>query len=125
MTTDSTVTLTITLTDTALTDEEREADTQQLFTELSDWDEIESVARVADPNPPEGNKALGSFLIGLLQAKVSLANGLKVLSFLSDRFGNKPMKLSGEANGKKFEIEVHSWEELDALVEAYKKLTDS
>ena len=125
MTTDATVTLTITLTDTTLTDEEREADTQQLFTELSDWDEIESVARVADPNPPEGNKALGSFLIGLLQAEVSLPNGLKVIRFLGDRFGNKPMKLSGEANGKKFEIEVHSREELDAVVEAYKKLTDS
>ncbi len=125
MTIDATVKLTISLIDPELDAEELDEDTQQLWIELNQLEEVEKVERVADPNPPEGSKAVGSFLVGLLKAEVSISNGLKVIRFLGDRFGNKPMKLSGEANGKKFEIEAYSREDLDAVVEAYKKLTDS
>ena len=125
MTLDTTVKLTISLIDPELNTEELDEETQQLWIELNQLEEVEKVERVADPNPPEGNKAFGGVLLGMLQAEATIPNGLKVLRFLGDRFGNKPMKLSGEANGKKFAIEVHSREELDAVVEAYKKLTDS
>jgi hypothetical protein len=125
MTLDTTVKLTISLIDPELNTEELDEETQQLWIELNELEAVEKVERVADPNPPEGNKAFGGVLLGMLQAEATVPNGLKVLKFLGDRFGSKPMKLSGGANGKKFAIEVHSREELDAVVEAYKKLTDS
>jgi hypothetical protein len=52
---------------------------------LRDLDEIETIYRVLDPNPPEGNKALGEFLVGLLTAEVSVGNVKKLMGFLGDR----------------------------------------
>ena len=66
-----------------------------MWIELNELEAVEKVERVADPNPPEGNKAFGGVLLGMLQAEATVPNGLKVLKFLGDRFGNKPMKLSG------------------------------
>jgi hypothetical protein len=96
MTTDSTVKLTISLIGPELDAEELDEETQQLWIELNQLEELEKVEQVADPNPPEGNKAFGSVLLGMLQAEATVPNGLKVLRFLGDRFGNKPMKLSGQ-----------------------------
>lgn len=38
----------------------------KLLIQMKDLDEIEDVGRVLDPNPPEKNKAMGGFLVGLL-----------------------------------------------------------
>jgi hypothetical protein len=86
--------------------------------ELKDVDEVERVSRVLDPNPPEGNKALGGILVGLLTAEVNAENAKRVFSFLSDRLGGKAIELEVEANGKKLKVKAHSREELVVAMKA-------
>jgi hypothetical protein len=123
MTTDATVTLTISLIDPELDAEELDEETQQLWIELNQLEEVEKVERVADPNPPEGNKAFGGVLLGMLQAEATVPNGLKVLRFLGNCFkGRSTIEISGEVKGKKFKIKVGSSEELPVALEAYEKI---
>jgi hypothetical protein len=56
--------------------------------ELKQIDEVAEVNRVIDPNPPEGNKSIGGFVVVLLTAEVSAANAKKLLGFLGDRLGD-------------------------------------
>jgi hypothetical protein len=118
MTMNSTIKLTINFDDPDLEPEERDEQAQKLMTELKQMDEVEAVDRVLDPNPPEGNKALGGFLVGLLAAEVNVANAQKLMGFLGDRFGGKLIELEVEANGKKLKVKAHSREELEAAMKA-------
>ena len=90
----STIKLVIAFNDPNLEPEERDEQAQVLLTELQQADEVESVKRILDPNPPEGNKSLGGFLGGMLMTEVNPANGKKLLGFLGDRLGGKPIELS-------------------------------
>ncbi|MCG9890712.1 MAG: hypothetical protein MH252_06530 [Thermosynechococcaceae cyanobacterium MS004] len=118
MTDSSNVKLTLNFNDPDLDAEDRDEQVQQILNELKQIDEVETVGRVLDPNPPEGNKAVGGFLVGLLLAEVNVANAGKCLRFLGDRLGNKPIELSVEANGKKLTVKAHSREELEAAIKA-------
>ena len=110
--------LQITFNDPVLDDEEREGEVQKLLHELKQLDEVEKVDRVRDPNPPEGNKALGGFLVGMLMAEVNLANLKKFFGFLHDRLSGKIIELHIEANGKKLQVKAHSQAELTAAIAA-------
>jgi len=114
----SNVKLTLRLTDPTLDAEEKDEEIQQLLAQLQDMDEVESADRPLDPNPPEGNKAIGGFLVGLLTAEVSVENFKKLLGFLGDRLGGKPISLEVEANGKKLKVSANSREELEAAIKA-------
>ncbi|OYD92488.1 hypothetical protein CDG76_23495 [Nostoc sp. 'Peltigera membranacea cyanobiont' 210A] len=109
---------TIAFNDPDLDAEEKDEQVQRLITELKQIDEVDAVGRVLDPSPPEGNKALGGFLVGLLMAEVNAANAKKLVGFLGDRLGGKPIELSVEANGKKLTVKAHSREELEAAIKA-------
>ena len=112
----SSVKFTISFDDPDLEPEERDEQAQRFLAELKQVDEVESVERLLDPNPPEGNKSLGGFLVGMLLAEVNPANGKKLLGFLGDRLGGKPIELSVEANGRKLTVKAHSREELEAAI---------
>ena len=111
------VKFTIAFNDPDLDSEELDEQAQRFIAELKQMDEID-VDRVLDPNPPEGNKAIGGILVGLLTAQVSLPNAQKLMGFLGDRLGGKPIELSVEANGKKLTVKAHSREELKAAIKA-------
>ena len=112
----STIKLVIAFNDPNLEPEERDEQAQVLLTELQQADEVESVKRILDPNPPEGNKSLGGFLGGILMTEVNPANGKKLLGFLGDRLGGNPIELSVEANGRKLTVKAHSREELERAI---------
>ena len=121
MTTDSNIKLTINFNNPDLDPEERDEQVRRLMNELKQMDEVETVDRVLDPNPPEGNKAVGAMLVGLLTMQVNLANAQKLMGFLGDRLGGKPIELELEANGKKLKVSAHSREELEAAIAAAQK----
>jgi hypothetical protein len=112
----SSIKFTIAFNDPDLDSEERDEQAQRLMAELKQMDEVDAVDRVLDPNPPEGNKAIGGMLVGLLMAEVNVANARKLMGFLGDRLGGKPIELSVEANGKKLTVKAHSREELEAAI---------
>lgn len=125
MTDHSNITLTIAFNDPDLKNEDLEEQAQNLFTQMRNLDEIETVDRVLDPNPPEGNKAVGAILVGLLTAQVNKANAQKLMGFLGDRLGGKPIELEVEANGKKMKVSAHSREELVSAIEAAQKFIEA
>jgi hypothetical protein len=56
---------------------------------IADLNSIESVhAEQAHAEVPEGSKAVGAFLLGVLQAEVSVANAIKVVRFLKARLAD-------------------------------------
>lgn len=119
------VQITLDLRDPDLEDEDLEKLTQRLRSEMLDLDEVVDVKRVLDPNPPEGNKALGAVLVGLLTAEVN-ANNIKTLfGFLSERLGNKPITVEVEANNKKLKVTASSQQELLAAIQAAQQFVES
>jgi hypothetical protein len=125
MTPDSNVKFTIAFNDPNLDSDELEAQAQNLLAQMRDLDEIETVDRVLDPNPPKGNKAIGGMLVGLLTAQVNLANAQKLMGFLGDRLVNKSIELEIEANGKKLKVKASSQAELEAAIAAAQKFVSS
>ncbi|MHC5718142.1 MAG: hypothetical protein ACYTX0_40150 [Nostoc sp.] len=120
MSSESNVKLTIALSNPSLDAEDQERETRNLLREIRDLD-VESAELVGVAETPLGSKAFGGFLLGVLQAEVSIANFKKLLRFLGDRLGNKTVELEVEANGKKLKVKASSREELTAALEAAQK----
>ncbi|MBN3948926.1 MAG: hypothetical protein V7K14_15010 [Nostoc sp.] len=117
---ESNVKLTITLSNPDLDAEDQERETRNLLGEIRDLD-VESAELVAVAETPLGSKAFGGFLLGVLQAEVSIANFKKLLGYLGDRLGGKSIELEVEANGKKLKVKASSREELTAVIEQAQK----
>ncbi|MBH8572360.1 hypothetical protein I8752_04785 [Nostocaceae cyanobacterium CENA369] len=120
MSSKSNVKLTIALTNPDLEPEEQEQETRNLLREIRDLD-VESAELVPVTEIPKDTKSVGGFLVGVLQAEVSLANFKKFLGFLRDRLGNKTIELEVEANGKKLKVKASSQQELAAAIEQAQK----
>ncbi len=120
MSENSNIKFTIAFNDPDLDSEERDEQAQRFMNELKQMDEVE-VDRVLDPSPPEGNKAVGAILVGLLTTQVNKENAQKLMGFLGDRLGNKAIELEVEANGKKLKVKASSREELEAAIAAAQK----
>ncbi|MEH2022228.1 hypothetical protein [Nostoc sp.] len=114
------VKLTIALDNPDLDAEEQERETRNLLREIRDLD-VESAELVAVAETPKDSKAFGGFLLGVLQAEVSITNFKKVLGFLGDRLGNKTIELEVEANGKKLKVKASSQQELMTAIAAAQK----
>ena len=99
MASNSSIKFTIAFNNPDLDSEELDEQAQRLMSELKQIDDVETNL-VLDPNPPEGNKSLGGFLVGLLTAQTTPENGKKLLGFLGDRIGGKPIELFLESSGK-------------------------
>lgn len=123
--TQSNIKLNIAIKDSDLDEEELDEITQTLLQQMRRLDEVEQVDRLLDPNPPEGNKALGGFLVGILTAEVNPANIKALMGFLSDRLGGKQIEMEVEANGKKLKIKASSQKELSAALEAAQQFVAS
>ncbi|MBT9548655.1 MAG: hypothetical protein IV090_24895 [Candidatus Sericytochromatia bacterium] len=119
----SNLVLTIKLLNPDLDSEELESATQKLTRLLKSSEEVESVNRVVDQHPPEGNKSIGSFLIGVVTAEVSFVNIKRLLNFLSDRLSNQPIEIELEVNGKKIKIKASSREEFAVAIQAVQDLS--
>ena len=117
--------LMIAFTDPELTNAERDDEVVQLLEALSDRSDIDAVDRVRDPNPPVGNKSVGGFFVGMLMAEVSAANAKKVLGFLVNRLGDKPISFEVEGNGKKLKVSASTREELEFAMQKAREFIEA
>lgn len=114
----SNIKLTIALNDPNLDAEEIETQTRNLLREVKDLDEVEQASLVGVAETPQGSKAFAGFLLGMLQAEVSVANLSKLLGFLGDRLGGKSIKLTLKApDGREINLEASSREEFEFAME--------
>jgi len=118
MASNSSIKFTIAFNDPALDSERLDEQAQNLISELKQMDEVDEVNRVLDPNPPDRNKSMGGFVVGLLTAQVTPENGKKLLGFLGDRLGGKAIEFTVEGNGKKLSVKANSREELEFAIKA-------
>ncbi len=122
----SNVKVTISLSDTGMDDEELETEVENLLPQIREVDGVEDADLVAVSETPEGSKAFGGFLLGILTAEVNPANIKNLFKFLSDRFSGKPIKLKVEKkDGNKLEIEASSQAEFDYAMEKAKEFLES
>lgn len=108
MTIASNIKVTISLSEAGLDEEELQAEVENLLPQLRELDGIEDVNLIPITEAPQGSKAFGGFLWGLLNAELNPANLKALFGFLSDRFTGKTIKMEVEANGKKLMIEASS-----------------
>ncbi|MEA5515306.1 sugar ABC transporter permease [Nodularia sp. UHCC 0506] len=114
----SNVQVIISLTELGLDDEDLQAEVQNLLPQLRDVDGVEDADLVAVENAPKDTKALGGFLLGLLNAQVNVANIKTVFVFLSDRLGNKPIRMVLKApDGRELNLEASSREEFEFAIQ--------
>lgn len=119
MTEPSNVKFTITLSDPDLDEEELDEATRNLLREMKELDEVEQASLVKVEQDPVGTKSVAGFILGMLQAEVSLANIKKLMGFLGDRLGGQPIEMEVEApNGRKLKVKASSREELLVAIQA-------
>ncbi|MEH2194736.1 MAG: sugar ABC transporter permease [Nostoc sp.] len=110
----SNVQVTISLAELGLDDEELQTEVQNLLPQLREVDGVEDADLVAVENAPKGTKSISGFVWGLLKAQVKASNIKSLFKFLSDRFGNKPIKIGVKApDGRELNIEASSREEFE------------
>ena len=119
MSSESHVKFTITLFNPDFDAEEQERETRNLLGEIKDLD-VESAGLVEVTEIPEGGKSVGGFLVGALQAEVTISNCYKLLAWLGG-LGNKTIELEVEANGQKVMVKASSQQELAAALELAQK----
>jgi hypothetical protein len=115
------ITLHIAFHDPALDIEEREREVQNLLRDLQLLDEVEEATRVRDPHPPEGSKAIGAFLVGLMQVAVKAQHVTALLGFLRDRLTGKSIEMEIEAQGKKLKVKAYTPAELRTAIDAARR----
>jgi hypothetical protein len=98
--------------------DEMDDEVKQLLNRMEEREDVESVTRVINPNPPECSKTVAGFLPGLLSAEVNIANAKRLMTFLGDRLIGKVIEIEVEANGKKLKVKASSREELMAAIQA-------
>jgi hypothetical protein len=112
MTGEPNIQFTFAVDDPELDDERRQKIANKLLREIRDLDEVEKADRAEDLKPEAGSKPGFATLIGVLTAEVSIKNVKGFLSFLGDRLGDKPIKITVEIGDKKVNIEAKSRQEL-------------
>jgi hypothetical protein len=119
MSSESNVKFTITLANPDLDAEEQERETRNLLRDINDLD-VESAGLVEVTEIPEGGKSVGGFLVGALQAEVTISNCYKLLAWLGS-LRNKSIELEVEVNGKKVKVKANGQKELTAALELAQK----
>ncbi|TVP60419.1 MAG: sugar ABC transporter permease [Nodularia sp. (in: Bacteria)] len=112
------VQVTISLTELGLDDEDLQRKVQNLLPQLKKVDGVEDAGLVAEENAPQGTRSISGYVWGLLKAQVNPAHIKTLFKFLSDRFGNKRLKLDLEAaDGRKLHVEVSNAQELELAIQ--------
>jgi hypothetical protein len=110
----SNVQVTISLAELGLDDEKLQTEVENLLPQLREVDGVEDADLVAVENAPKGTKSISGFVWGLLKAQVKASNIKTLFKFLSDRFGNKPIKIGVKApDGRELNVEASSREEFE------------
>jgi hypothetical protein len=118
MTEQANVQIAIAIQNTDLDNEELQEATQNLREQIEESEIVETVDLVAVAKAPEGSKAFGGFILGLLVTEVNPANLKKFMGFLSDRLGDKPIELALKTpDGRELNLKASSRQEFEFVLQ--------
>lgn len=114
---DSNVLLSIQLLDPDLSDDRLQSLTENMLSQIKQFDGVDRANLKADERLPSGAKAIGKFSLGFLTAEID-ANYLgNVFMFLGERLtGERTIELEVESESRKLKVKVHSREELADVI---------
>nr|VFJ76297.1 MAG: hypothetical protein BECKFM1743A_GA0114220_109171 [Candidatus Kentron sp. FM]VFJ76443.1 MAG: hypothetical protein BECKFM1743C_GA0114222_109303 [Candidatus Kentron sp. FM]VFK23089.1 MAG: hypothetical protein BECKFM1743B_GA0114221_109011 [Candidatus Kentron sp. FM] len=115
MKTPSPIKLTLAFTDPELDDRERDREVQTLLTELKGLDLIRA-GRAPDPAPPEGNKAMGGVLTGMIIMELYGPQLKNLFGLLGARLSGKTIEFEVEANGKRLSVKAADEKDMDLAI---------
>ena len=96
--------------------ERQERQTETLYRELRQMDEVDAVSRVADPNVPDGGMG-AAWLWSILQAEVTLENIGKLYGVVRDRLPGKPIEFELSNGDRKVVVRGVRPEAMDETLE--------
>jgi hypothetical protein len=112
-----TVKVKISVDDPDLDADETDEAARQILVQLKSMDE-----RIINPNPPEGNKSLGGFLVGALEAEVQPNHLKSLLGFLGQRARRQPLEIEIEVGDRKIKVTASNHGDLVAAEQFVQQL---
>ncbi|NEQ35769.1 MAG: hypothetical protein F6K40_05500 [Okeania sp. SIO3I5] len=110
--------LTITLSDPKLKEDRLQEDTENMLSEIKEFDGVQKADLMPIEKAEPGSKSIGGFLIGILTAEINAKNIKALVGYLGNNLYGKTIKINAEGNGRKIDIEVRNLEDLNkALAE--------
>ncbi|MGB5635254.1 MAG: hypothetical protein WBM44_24030 [Waterburya sp.] len=110
------VQVTITLSDPQLRDEELQEAVQNLQLELREVEGITEADLIPVEQAPPDSKGIGGFLLGKLQALVSLKHLKTLVSFVGHNLFGRTVEIKAEGNGRKLEVKLSRPEDIDKVM---------
>jgi len=104
--------LIIALSDPQLDEERLQTDTQNILSEIQEFDGVENADLVSVETAEPGSKSIGGFLLGILNTEINAENLKSFVGYVGDRLFGKTIKIKAESKGKKINIEVSNVEDL-------------
>ena len=113
---ETSVQVTITLSDPELKDEELQDAAQNLQSELQEVQGVTDANLIPVEQAAPNSKGIGGFLLGGLKALVTLKHLKTLVNFLGQNLFGKTVKIKVEGNGKKLELELNRPEDIDKVM---------
>ena len=114
---ETSVQVTITLSDPQLKDEELQEAVQNLQLEAQGVDGVTEADLVSIEEAPPGSKSLGSFLIDKFKVLVDLKKLQNLVQALSHRLiGQQTIEIEAEGNSRKLKVKIGSAEDLAKIM---------
>jgi hypothetical protein len=117
--------ITLSLLDPDLDDEELETETRKLVQEIEDIDQVEKVGLVKVEEAPDGSKSIGGFVLGALQAEITLEGASTFFNFLANRFSHKPIEIEVRGkDGRELKLKAASQKDLLLVMDKAKQFIE-
>ncbi|MEL6350938.1 MAG: hypothetical protein AAFR58_04165 [Cyanobacteria bacterium J06627_28] len=113
----SNVLVSVQLSDPNLSDDRLQSLTENVLSQVKQFDGVNRANLKADEVLPSGAKSLGNFSLGFLTAEIDANYIGNLFMFLGERLtGQRTIELEVESNSRKLKVKVHSREELAEVI---------
>jgi hypothetical protein len=116
--------VTLTLSDLQLEDEQLQAATIALAEEIREVEGVSDVYPTSAESAPANAKSIGGAIINVLTAEITPQALMSVLNFVGGRLFNRSIEIEAEANGKTLKVRVSNPKDLEFAIEQAKRFLE-
>lgn len=116
--------ITLTLSDPQVDDEQLQADTLTLQDQIAEVEGVNDVYATPATQAPVNAKSIGGAIINVLTAEITPQALMSVLNFLGGRLFNRTIEIEAEANGKTLKVKVSNAKDLEFAIEQAKRFLE-
>jgi hypothetical protein len=114
----SNVKLIITLADSSLDAEQLDEQARNLMQEMKEMEEVENVSLAESTDVPPRAKSIVESIWGVLNTEIPIKNVEKIMTFLHNRIGSKPIKMTVKtSDGKEIHLEAVGQKDFEYLMQ--------